>query len=210
MTAGTAGDAFEKALAFTMKWEGGFVDHPNDPGGRTNRGVTQRVYDVWRRDNGVEPRDVLEIEDGELHDIYDRGYWQKARCDQLRAALNLIQFDTAVNIGPHRAIRLLQRTLDCDDDGLFGPVTAAAAAACDVPTAMKAYCNGRERYYRGLVESNPSLSVFLKGWLNRLEDLQMEVGVMPPTRGRMVDYGDAGYNARIPDLAPDAALEDWV
>jgi lysozyme family protein len=67
--------AFEASLPFVLRWEGGFVDHPNDPGGRTNKGVTQRVYDAWRKRQGLPVRDVKRLDDTELHRIYESGYW---------------------------------------------------------------------------------------------------------------------------------------
>src|SRR5215467_3818504 len=87
--------AFEAALPFVLRWEGGFVDHPNDPGGRTNQGVTQKVYDAWRRRQGLPQRDVKMIEHDEVLAIYESGYWIPPRCDLLEAQLDLVQFDTA-------------------------------------------------------------------------------------------------------------------
>ena len=82
--------AFNASLPFILRWEGGFVDHPADPGGRTNKGVTQRVYDAWRRRQGLPQRDVKLIEDGEVHTIYESGYWIPPRCDLLAQPLGLV------------------------------------------------------------------------------------------------------------------------
>ena len=90
--------AFEAALPFVLRWEGGFVDHPNDPGGRTNKGVTQKVYDAWRRRQGLPQRDVKMIEHNEVLAIYEGGYWIPPRCDLLERQLDLVHFDTAVNM----------------------------------------------------------------------------------------------------------------
>ena len=62
--------AFEASLPFILRWEGGYVNHPNDPGGATNKGVTQRVYDDWRGKKGLARRTVKQIEDAEVHAIY--------------------------------------------------------------------------------------------------------------------------------------------
>ena len=56
-------DAYDDALAFVLRWEGGFVNDPNDHGGRTNKGVTQRVYDAWRASQGQLAADVAKISD---------------------------------------------------------------------------------------------------------------------------------------------------
>ena len=123
--------AFEAALPFILRWEGGFVDHPADPGGRTNRGVTQRVYNAWRARQGLPGRDVKHIGEAEVHAIYESGYWVPPRCDLLAQPLDLVQFDTAVNMGPGRAVRFLQQAVGCGVDGDFGPATERAVLACD-------------------------------------------------------------------------------
>jgi lysozyme family protein len=119
--------AFTASLPFVLRWEGGYVNHPNDPGGATNKGVTQKVYDDWRRRQGLPTRDVRQLEDAEMHAIYEAGYWLPPRCDLLQRQLDLVQFDTAVNMGVGRAVRMLQGALGCDVDGDFGPATRQAA-----------------------------------------------------------------------------------
>ena len=202
-------ETFEARLPFILRWEGGFVDHPADPGGRTNRGVTQRTYDAWRKQQGLTPRDVKDIEESEVHRIYEANYWRTAGCDSLREGLDLAQFDTAVNMGVQRAVRFLQQALGCGVDGKFGSGTAAAAAQCpDVGAAIIAYCDARENYYNRLAQNKPELKVFLKGWMNRLNALRKEVGLPGyESVADGLDFGDAGYVARIPDLGEDSAYD---
>lgn len=196
--------AFEKSIPFILRWEGGFVDHPNDPGGRTNKGVTQKVYDQWRARQGQAPQDVKLIDDSEVHAIYESGYWLPPRCDLLQSPLDLVQFDTAVNMGVGRAVRLLQRCVGCEPDGDFGPNTKEAVATCDCGNTASAYCDAREAYYHQLAAAKPKLQVFLKGWLNRLNALRHEVG-LPGFEAipREIDFGDTGYVAQVPDLEGD-------
>lgn len=201
--------AFDASLPFVLRWEGGFVDHPDDPGGATNKGVTQKVYDAWRSGRGLPVRDVRAIEDAEVRSIYETGYWRPPRCERLRRRLDLVQFDTAVNMGVGRAVRFLQAAVDCPVDGLFGPVTEHAAANCDLETALAAYGDAREAYYRLLAERNPRLSVFLRGWLNRLNALRAEIGLPGHTAAKSPDFGDAGYVARIPDVGEDPTYDIW-
>src|SRR5215510_13313140 len=111
---------FETSLPFVLRWEGGFVDNPADPGGRTNRGVTQKVYDGWRQQQGLPTRDGKLLDDAEMHAIYQTGYWIPPRCDALESQLDLVQFDTAVNMGVGRAVRFLQTVAGCAVDGDFG------------------------------------------------------------------------------------------
>jgi lysozyme family protein len=201
--------ALEPALRFVLRWEGGFVDHPDDPGGRTNRGVTQKVYDGWRARQGLPGRDVKLIGDDEVHAIYASDYWLPPRCDALNAPLDVVQFDTAVNMGVGRAVRFLQASAGCDVDGQFGAATELAVARCDGAAVLAAYCQRREDFYRGLAQKNPKLSVFLKGWMNRLNALRAEVGVpgFAATRSAL-DFGDAAYIARVPDFGEDPTLDD--
>jgi lysozyme family protein len=200
--------AFQASLPFVLRWEGGFVDHPDDPGGRTNRGVTQNVYDAWRRDRGLPQRDVKVITDDEVGAIYESGYWFPPRCDLLARHLDLVQFDTAVNMGVRRAVRFLQGAVGCGVDGDFGPITERASAACDAGTTIVKYCDAREAYYRRLAATRPRLAIFLKGWLNRLNALRSEVG-LPGFEGVVTrGFGPAGYIARIPDIGEDPEYDD--
>jgi lysozyme family protein len=200
--------ALDSALTFVLRWEGGFVDHPDDPGGRTNQGVTQKVYDQWRARQGQPVRDVKQIGNAEVQAIYASDYWLPPRCDRLWTPLDLVQFDTAVNMGVGRAVRFLQAAAGCGVDGDFGAGTERAVAQCDAGNLVVAYCQRREAFYRGLVQKNPKLGVFLKGWLNRLNSLRKEAGLPGYESAAPLDFGDADYIARIPDIGEDPSLDD--
>jgi lysozyme family protein len=169
--------AFISALPFVLRWEGGFVDRPDDPGGRTNRGITQAVYNDWRVKKGLPAADVASISDADVNAIYEANYWLPPRCEALGNPLALVQFDTAVNMGVRRAVRLLQTAIDCPVDGAFGSGTLKAFESCNRTATVTRYCDEREAYYRRLAVSKPDLAVFLKGWLNRLNALRRQVGV---------------------------------
>ena len=179
------------------------MDNPADPGGRTNRGVTQKVYDRWRRQQGAPQRDVKLLEDAEMRAIYQAGYWVPPRCDLLASKLDLVQFDTAVNMGVGRAVRFLQTAVGCGVDGDFGPGTQRAVAACDHGSTVATYCDVREKFYRALVVRDATLGVFLKGWMNRLNALRKEAGLPGFEAAVPLDFGDTGFIARIPDLGED-------
>jgi lysozyme family protein len=203
-----AADGFESALTFVLRWEGRYVNNPADPGGATNKGVTQKVYDAWRQEAGLATQDVRLLGDTELRSIYQGGYWTPAHCDGLNERLDLAQFDTAVNMGVHRAIRFLQSAIGCDVDGSFGPGTQRAVDVADTGLTIVAYCDAREEYYRELVKKNGDLEVFLKGWLNRLNALRHEVGVPIVEALEPVDPGDAAASPTIPDFGEDPKF-DW-
>ena len=195
-----ASAAFLESLPFILRWEGGYVNHPADPGGATNKGVTQKVYDDWRRGQGQPPRDVRQLVDEEMHAIYETGYWVPPRCPQLASPLDLAQFDTAVNMGVGRAVRFLQTAVGTTPDGQYGPGTQKCVDNCDLDRTLAAYCDTREAFYRDLVARKPSSAVFLKGWLNRLDALRKALGLPGyEAAGDEVDYGDAGYMARVPE-----------
>ena len=124
----------------------------------------------------------------------------------LQRQLDLVHFDTAVNMGVGRAVRLLQASLGCGVDGAYGPATRKAAESCDRGTVVTGYCRAREDFYRGLAPQKPKLAVFLKGWLNRLNALRAEVGLPGYESVERLDFGDTGYVARVPDDIGDGPL----
>ncbi|MEM7614498.1 MAG: glycosyl hydrolase 108 family protein [Pseudomonadota bacterium] len=196
----SSNDRLSTALAFTLRWEGGYVNHPADPGGATNKGVTKRVYDAYRAAKGQSVQDVRNITDAEVHDIYENGYWRKAKCPDLAVDLDTVQFDTAVNMGVGRAIKFMQKSTGCAADGVWGPITAAKVAACDPGTTLKAYCDTREAFYVGLVARRPQMKVFMKGWMNRLNDLRGFVGLPGfESVGGEIDLGEGGFMMRLDD-----------
>ena len=181
---------FKAALKVVLENEGGFVDHPNDPGGATNMGVTQKVYDAYRKRKGQPKRSVRDLETGELEEIYFQGYWRPAMCPEMpNDALSLLMFDAAVNHGPKNAIKLLQQACGVPAqacDGRWGPQTRAAlmSAASDTLKLIEDCLFRREQFYRRLVEMNPSLGVFLRGWLNRIVHLRSRVKTIAPKTSR--------------------------
>jgi lysozyme family protein len=176
--------AFSRALQIVLEAEGGFVDHPRDPGGATNMGVTQRIYDDYRKLKGQPKRSVKDLEQTELEEIYFHGFWRPARCPELpNDALAALAFDAAVNHGPQTAIKLLQQAAGVPDakcDGQWGTDTRAkvTAAAANAAGLAETLLLRRERYYRRLVETNPKLGTFLKGWMARLAMLRARIDPM--------------------------------
>ncbi len=194
---------YSQALNFVLRWEGGFVDDPDDRGGRTNKGVTQSTYDSWRSRKSLSSKDVLHITDEEVADIYRTMYWKGARCDQLRDRLAFCHFDTAVNMGPRRAILILQRATGCEEDGDFGPGTKRACDRCDIEATIQTYTEIRATFYH-MFAMKPGQDKFLKGWMNRLNSLRKTLG-LPATEA--VGSNAPDTTARIPDLAEGQALE---
>lgn len=155
-------DPFEDALKIVLEHEGGYVNHPNDPGGATNRGITQRTYDAYRQKKGLSPQDVRYITEDEVREIYRKDYWEASGADKLPPPLNLVHFDTAVNMGPGRAREFLSKVDQSD------PCKAA-----------QDYLSLREARYHAIVQKNQKQRVFLSGWLNRVNNLRKHVQAHP-------------------------------
>jgi lysozyme family protein len=127
-----AADSFERALALVFELEGGFVDHPRDPGGATKFGITRATL-AEARDRPASVADVRGLTRAEAAAIYRRLYWREAGCDRLPPGLDLVVFDFAVHAGPARAAKVLQGVLGLKQDGVIGAVTQKAAEAPGPP-----------------------------------------------------------------------------
>lgn len=167
--------SFDTALAFVLKWEGGFSCDPADPGGATMKGITQTTANRWAAENDLPSIPVQYITDQEVHDIYRSLYWQVAHCDALPENLATVQFDTAVQRGPGNAVRMLQGALGVTVDGQFGPATLKAVQACEEKGTVARYLAARAQHYADEVARRPASARFLKGWMNRLDALRRAV-----------------------------------
>lgn len=171
--------AFSEALARAVRYEGGFVDHPADKGGATNKGVTQVTYDAYRIRHKKPTQSVRAIDDDEAHNIYFELYWSPAKCIAIEAShrplLAQAHFDAAINHGVGNAAKMLQRSLGVLDDGAIGPVTIAAVAQCDDVLTTSRYLDERALFFARIVEGNASQGVFIEGWTARVIRLRNEL-----------------------------------
>ena len=158
---------FDRALAFVLAREGGYVNDPDDPGGATNLGITQRTYDNHRAQLGMPLRNVRNLGLEEAADIY-RMYWLRGRCSRLPAAIAFAHFDACVNHGVAAAARLLQAALGVEVDGVIGKNTVEAAGKRKPEEVVLQMISRREALYDAIVENSPSQAKFRKGWHNRL------------------------------------------
>lgn len=163
---------FDKCMDHVFKNEGGFVNHPKDPGGMTNLGVTKRVWEEWTG-HDVDEKQMRELTKSDVKPLYQRKYWNACRCSELPSGLDLCVFDTAVNSGPGRAVKILQSCLGVTIDGAIGPNTVAAANQFK-DTALihliEDYCSARQAYLISL----PTFDTFGKGWTKRVNDCKEE------------------------------------
>ena len=156
---------FERVLPFLLLDEGGYSNRKKDRGGPTNKGITWKTYNAYRRRKGLPIRSVKQIEDHEVREIYRTEYWDEVRADELPEHLRYTVFDAAVNSGPERAIRLLQQVGKVDDDGIIGPKTLAAAEK----VLLADYSLRRERWYEQIIDNDPEQEVNRRGWMNRVK-----------------------------------------
>lgn len=160
---------FGKSLSMVLVHEGGYVNDPHDPGGATNKGVTQAVYDSWRKSHGKPVQSVRSLTAEELAGIYKLLYWDRIRGDDLPSGVDYAVFDFAVNSGVHRAAKYLQAVVGAAGDGIIGGGTLAATERFGAKAAINALCNKRMGFLRGL----KIFWRFGKGWSRRVEDVRV-------------------------------------
>ena len=161
---------FDKAIEHTLQEEGGFVNHPADPGGMTNLGVTARVWEEWVG-HPVDEAQMRALTKADVTPLYQRKYWNATRCSELPTGIDLCVFDTAVNSGPGRAIKLLQECLGVTVDGAIGNNTLAAVNQFKDTALIHLiddYCAARQAFLISL----PTFGTFGKGWTARVQRLK--------------------------------------
>jgi len=156
---------FEQCMGWLLEHEGGFINHPSDPGGETNFGVTRAVYEQYVG------RQVMNGEmEGLTHDdvypIYKENYWDAVRADDLPSGVDWSTFDWAVNSGKSRASKALQRIVGVEADGGIGPLTLQRVAEVDPEEIIKQMHYVRDKFYRSL----DTFEVFGKGWVRRNDE----------------------------------------
>ena len=156
---------WDKCLQAILHHEGGYVNHPKDPGGETNLGVTKRVYEEW---GGKKDMKQLTVED--VSPIYKTNYWHKIKGDSLPGGLDLCVFDFGVNAGPGRAAKYLQTQIGTIADGGIGPNTLKKLdeyrSMHDIEEVIKKYQDTRLDYYKQL----STFATFGRGWTRRVEE----------------------------------------
>jgi lysozyme family protein len=163
-------DLFKRCMTIVLFSEGGFSNHPLDPGHATMKGITQSVYDHYRLKANLPLQSVAIMSDDEMYDIYWTLYWQPMNIEVLNDDDLILQvFDMGVNAGIRTSIKLLQRLVGTTDDGLLGKMTTDAVANYK-GDILEDFIKRRKLFYVTLAQNKPMLKPFLKGWLNRVEN----------------------------------------
>ena len=160
---------FEDCLARILKHEGGYVNDPLDSGGRTNLGVTQRVWEEFVG-HPVTEADMKALTPEKIAPMYKLKYWNPSYCEVLPKGLDYVVFDFAVNAGTGRSVKTLQQAIGCVADGVIGPKTMAAINDANPKDLIAKFSDARADFYQGIVARKPDQARFIKGWLNRVED----------------------------------------
>ncbi len=164
---------FVDALAAVLHHEGGFVNHPKDPGGMTNLGVTKRVWEEWVG-HEVDEKTMRGLTAEMVAPMYKAKYWDKIRGDDLPSGVDYIVFDAAINSGPGRAAKWLQQTVDVVVDGAIGPGTLRAVGAMPAQEIVEKYQQVRLAFLQAL----PTWDTFGKGWGRRVQEVQVAAAGM--------------------------------
>ena len=151
-------DNFDECLKMLLHHEGGYVNHPKDPGGETNLGVTKRVYEKW---GGTKEMKDLTVED--VAPIYKKEYWDRCKCDDLESGVDWAVFDWAVNSGTGRAAKAIQKICGAAQDGAIGPKTLALIGTQNTQYVIEEFGKIRQDFY----ESLKTFDTFGRGWTRR-------------------------------------------
>ncbi|MGB9365601.1 MAG: glycosyl hydrolase 108 family protein [Xanthobacteraceae bacterium] len=158
----------DEAISRALKSEGGYVNHPSDPGGPTNFGITIADYRRYMKPDAT-AADVRAMRIGEAKAIYREKYWRAVRCDELPGGVDYCVFDYAVNSGTGRVPKVLQRVLGLGVTGRMDDATLAAARKRDVHALIQSICDERMRFLQGL----KTWPVFGKGWRRRVGEVRV-------------------------------------
>lgn len=189
---------FREALTHVLKHEGGYVNHPSDPGGATNKGVTLANFRRYVKPGGT-VADLKRLTVDQAAIVYKRYYWDAVLGDMLPGGVDYAVFDYAVNSGPSRAVKHLQRVVGAIQDGRIGPQTLQAIESADPAAVVNALCDARLSFLKG-IKGGQQWKVFGRGWQRRVEGVRavaVSMATEPPV-------------ASLPAVTPqvEALIED--
>jgi len=166
-------DNWEMCFEMVLKHEGGFVNHPKDPGGMTNLGVTKKNWEAFL-DRDVTEAEMRALTPDMVKPFYKKNYWDKIRGDELPSGVDYAAYDLAVNSGTGRAAKYLQNIAGVAEDGVIGPRSLEAIKKCDAESAVDAICTMRLNFLKNL----GTFETFGKGWTIRVNDVMAKATEM--------------------------------
>ena len=164
---------FDEALAAVLIHEGGYVNNKLDPGGMTNLGVTKKVWEEWVG-HLVGEKEMRALTPDTVAPMYRKKYWDAVKGDELPTGLDYLMFDFAINAGPGRAIKTMQKAIGTVPDGAIGPKTMQALKDADQKDLVAKFSMEKELFYKAL----PTFATFGKGWMRRVAEAQSHAVTM--------------------------------
>jgi len=158
---------FKECLDLVLKSEGGWVNHPSDPGGETNLGVTKAV---WEEYVGHPVKTMKDLTKDDVAPMYELKYWRPCYCEVLPRGLDFVVFSMGVNAGTGRSVKLLQSAIGCVPDGVIGPTTRGLISSSNGANLVAKFSEARREYYKSL----KTFPIFGKGWLARVDREEAE------------------------------------
>ncbi|MGN7750555.1 glycoside hydrolase family 108 protein [Sinorhizobium sp. 22678] len=184
---------FKRALSLVLKHEGGWSDHPKDPGGATMKGVTLTSFRQYVKPTATKA-DLRKITDEQLATVYRRHYWDAVHGAELPDGIDYAAFDFAVNSGPSRSAKYLQAVVGVTQDGRIGPATLKSVRSKRPADVVNALCDKRMAFLKDL----STWKTFGKGWTRRVSDVRAEAIRM------------AGSSAPSPNSPATPAKTNWL
>lgn len=168
-----AKENWDKCFEMVLKHEGGYVNHPKDPGGRTNLGVTQRAWEEYVG-RSVDETEMRALTPEIVKPFYKSRYWDRIKGDDLPSGVDYAAYDLAVNSGVGRAAKYLQSIAGVPSDGVIGPKSIAAIKDCPADEMVDAMCDMRLEFLKKL----PTWDTFGKGWGRRVAEVEEKATAM--------------------------------
>jgi lysozyme family protein len=160
---------FKECLDLVLKSEGGYINHSSDPGGRTNLGVTQRVWEEYTGHEADE-KIMRGLTPEKVAPLYEQRYWRPCYGEILPKGLDFLCFSFGVNAGSGRAVKLLQQSLGLVSDGIIGPRVMQKLRESNIADVIKGFSESRREYYKSL----KTFPIFGKGWIARTDREEQE------------------------------------
>lgn len=180
---------FQKALTFTLIYEGVYSNDVNDPGHETVFGISRKHWPNWEgwklvdgfKSQSVDKR-LLLTSDKNLRSMVDKFYWDffwvPCACHKMPPKIAMVVFDTAVNQGTLTAIQIVQESIGVASDGVVGRRTMAAIGNLNSEHengVLTHFLTKRIMRYKNLLAANPKLWEFEYNWFFRCVRLSREV-----------------------------------
>lgn len=159
----------EEIIPLILKHEGGYVNHPSDPGGATNKGITIATFRRYIKPTGT-IADLKALTTAQATVVYKRQYWDAVSADLLPAGVDYAVADFAVNSGPSRAAKYLQRVVGVKQDGKIGPATLKAVRARNAKDVIRQLCANRLAFMKR-IRGGSLWKTFGRGWQHRVDDV---------------------------------------